>query len=77
MRVVYHSVFADEELQSGVPFKFIPGNGTLSVITESGDPSMEIFYNGEKLDKEAKNLPAGDGTELIIRSEKERSMFVA
>lgn len=75
MRVVYHSVFADEELQSGVPFKFIPGNGTLSVITESGDPSMEIFYNGEKLDKEANNLPVGEGAELIIRSGKERSIY--
>lgn len=75
MRVVYRSVYSDEELQPGIPLRTIPGKGTLSMITESGDPGSEIFFNGEKLECATENLPADVDGELIVKQGKERSSY--
>jgi hypothetical protein len=75
MRVVYNSVYSDEELQSGIPLRTVPGSGTLSVETESGDPKIEVFYNGEKLECDVNKLPAEAGAELLIKSGEERNSY--
>lgn len=75
MRVVYHSVYTDEELQPGIPLRVIPGSGTLSVITESRDSEIEIYFNGEKLEDEPKDLPVDVGGELIVKRRKERNIY--
>ena len=75
MRVVYRSVYTDEELQPGIPLRVIPGSGTLSIVTESGDPGMEIYFNGEKLEDEPRDLPVDVGGELIVKRGKDRNVY--
>lgn len=75
MRVVYHSLYSKEEVQSGIPLRTIPGRGTLSVISESGDPKVDIFYNGDKIEDEVKDLQAEVGAELIIKEGKNRNTY--
>lgn len=75
MRVVYRSVYTDEELQPGIPLRVIPGSGTLSIVTESEDPGMEIYFNGEKLEDEPRDLPVDVGGELIVKRGKDRNVY--
>ena len=75
MKIVYKSVYEDEELQSGIPLKTIPGSGTLSVITERGDTNIEVIHNGDSLTGDMKEIPAEEGTELVVKKGNDRSVY--
>lgn len=75
MKVVYKSVYTDEELQLGIPLRIIPGSGTLSVITESGDPKIEVIQNGDSLSGDIKEISAEVATELIVKKGNDRSVY--
>lgn len=75
MKIIYQSVYADEELIAGEPIKVIPSIATISIKKENGDSSSEVFFNGELMENLSLPIKCEVNNEIVVKKGKQKSTY--